>query len=341
MTVDGTYQLGAANAPLYFNSDGTGNTGGNGALRPERTTARPTQVTITNSSVVLQGPNTLVHSEGVAGGVTPNGNDPSFGWIQFTGVISGGPTNKLQLTTTLHSQNHGTYALSGANTFSGGIDLYAGRLSPEIIQDSGNFVSSNTTFVGGSHPNATFGTGDIHAFATPNGVAGATIARVTIPSGSIGSPVYGLIGDTATLTLDGNNDVGFRSAFAELGDGVVERVGALVLGGVAQASGGTTYGSLLSNADIKSDLYFSGLGVIQVGLAGDFNNDGSVNAADYVSWRQNDGTDAGYAKFRENFQPSPVAGSSLQGAAVPEPSTFALVSLCASLLVTGRRRRVA
>jgi hypothetical protein len=52
-----------------------------------------------------------------------------------------------------------------------------------------------------------------------------------------------------------------------------------------------------------------------------------VNAADYVSWRKNDNTTNGYAQFRENFQPSPVAGPGLGGAAVPEPASAALLML--------------
>lgn len=35
--------------------------------------------------------------------------------------------------------------------------------------------------------------------------------------------------------------------------------------------------------------------------AGDFNCDGSVNAADYVVWRKQDGSQAGYNEWRSNF----------------------------------------
>ena len=36
-------------------------------------------------------------------------------------------------------------------------------------------------------------------------------------------------------------------------------------------------------------------------LPGDFNNDGTVDAADYVVWRKNDGTQTGYDAWRANF----------------------------------------
>jgi hypothetical protein len=36
-------------------------------------------------------------------------------------------------------------------------------------------------------------------------------------------------------------------------------------------------------------------------LPGDFNNDGDVDAADYIVWRKNDGTEVGYDSWRANF----------------------------------------
>jgi hypothetical protein len=328
---DGVYQLGSAAAPLILNSDGTGNLGGQGTIRPVRTATRPTQIEFTNSSVVLQAPVSVVHSEGQGA----NGTDPSQGFIQFDGVISGGPTNKLQFTTTSHSANHGTYVLTGTNTFSGGIDLMAGRLSTDWLQDGGTFVSSTAT----SHPNANFGTGDIHAVATPSNIAIA-ISRVTIPSG-----VLNAIGNSATLSLDGLNDVAFRSAFAELGDNIDEVVGKLVLGGTTQLSG-VTYGSTSSSAMFQDNTYFDGTGMVQVGALGDFNGNGSVDAADYVVWRKSySGNMALYDLWRANYgntaPGSGSAGGGLVSSAVPEPSTFVLVAMTIAPLVTNRRRRFA
>jgi len=330
--VDGIYQLGAANAPLYLNSDGTGNLGGQGTIRPTRTTTRPTQITITNTSVVLQAPVTVVHSEGQGA----NGSDPSLGYIQFDGVISGGPTNKLQFTTTSHSQNHGTYVLTGKNLFSGGVDVMAGRLSTDYLIDGGVFNSATVT----AHPNANFGTGDVHAVATPSNIAFA-VSRVTIPSG-----VLNAIGNSATLSIDGNADWG-RSAFAELGDGVVEIVGKLVLGGVTQLSG-VTYGSTANTggALFTDDTYFTGTGMVQVSTLGDFNGNGTVDAADYVVWRKGySGNTALYDLWRTNFGNTAPAGSGSGGglgaSTVPEPSTFALLALTIAPMLINRRRRVA
>jgi hypothetical protein len=86
------------------------------------------------------------------------------------------------------------------------------------------------------------------------------------------------------------------------------------------------------------------LAVAPAGLAGDFNSDGAVDAADYVVWRKGLGTtytEDDYNDWRSNFgatQAGEGAGDS-DPSAVPEPATVA--SLLASgilLLAFGRRR---
>ena len=47
--------------------------------------------------------------------------------------------------------------------------------------------------------------------------------------------------------------------------------------------------------------HFSTYSVVAVGLAGDYNLNGIVDAADYIVWRKTDGTPAGYDKWRANF----------------------------------------
>ncbi|HEY3392377.1 MAG TPA: PEP-CTERM sorting domain-containing protein, partial [Lacipirellulaceae bacterium] len=72
---------------------------------------------------------------------------------------------------------------------------------------------------------------------------------------------------------------------------------------------------------------------------GDHNNDGVVDAADYVVWRANNfNGQQGYDDWRTNFG-SPGTGSGSGAAAVPEPASLLLVMI--TMLATGlfRRRR--
>ena len=78
-------------------------------------------------------------------------------------------------------------------------------------------------------------------------------------------------------------------------------------------------------------------------LPGDHNNDGTVDAADYVIWRKNPsafgGDPAGYNTWRANFGATSGSGSSIDGA-VPEPTTTPLLILGAALWTRSGRRVV-
>jgi hypothetical protein len=62
-------------------------------------------------------------------------------------------------------------------------------------------------------------------------------------------------------------------------------------------------------------------------LSGDYNADGSVDAADYIVWRKTDaGNVDGYARWRTNFGAGESgAAASIRGLTVPEPSTLLLL----------------
>jgi hypothetical protein len=83
---------------------------------------------------------------------------------------------------------------------------------------------------------------------------------------------------------------------------------------------------------------------ISVGLKGDFNGDGVVNGADYVTWRNSGGTQADYNLWRSKFGVTAAgSGSGSSGpetsAAVPEPAAWALLAVASiQLLSRGRRR---
>ncbi len=77
-------------------------------------------------------------------------------------------------------------------------------------------------------------------------------------------------------------------------------------------------------------------------LPGDFNGDGHVDAADYVYWRKNDGTPAGYQTWRSNFgNLANAAGAAVSE--VPEPRALLLLfagSILLALQLCVARRRI-
>jgi hypothetical protein len=76
-------------------------------------------------------------------------------------------------------------------------------------------------------------------------------------------------------------------------------------------------------------------------LDGDYNENGSVDAADYVMWRDNPaangGDPAGYITWRANFGRTSAGGGLASGYAVPEVSSFTLALLAAMGLFSLRR----
>lgn len=82
-----------------------------------------------------------------------------------------------------------------------------------------------------------------------------------------------------------------------------------------------------NNVDQDYEDVSAGSFSISAALAGDFNSDGKVDAADYVVWRKTSGTQAQFNLWRANFGESAGGGTgqnSLIGA-VPEPKSVALL----------------
>lgn len=83
--------------------------------------------------------------------------------------------------------------------------------------------------------------------------------------------------------------------------------------------------------------------VTPIPLSGDYNDDGIVDAADYVVWRKNDGTQDGYDNWRTNFGKTSASGQVLPStapfsAAVPEPATSILLALAFAMKFSCRRQ---
>jgi hypothetical protein len=102
-------------------------------------------------------------------------------------------------------------------------------------------------------------------------------------------------------------------------------------------------GSLAWNT---SQLYTTGVLSVVAALAGDYNGDGVVDAADYVVWRKTDGTPTGYNAWRANFGETAGGGgtgiNSSSHRNVPEPASAAslLVAMLVVLAIVGVERGV-
>jgi endoglucanase len=70
---------------------------------------------------------------------------------------------------------------------------------------------------------------------------------------------------------------------------------------------------------------------------GDFNKDGSIDAADYTIWRDQGGTPEQYADWKANFGTTQTGGGT-GSVSVPEPCGLLLLIAGAAFPATGRRR---
>jgi autotransporter-associated beta strand protein len=285
------------------------------------------------NTLTLGGANTYTGTTTISGGALQLGNGGTTGSLSTASAIinNAGLTFKRSNTVTQGVDFSGSpISGTGSLTQSG-----SGNLVLKAANSYGaTTIQAGTLTVSGAL--ATLGSGPVTVVGTTSGTA------LVIQSG-----VGNAINDSALLSLGGGGTADVADqGYASLGAGVNEFVGSLSLGLVAQAQG-LTYGSTASGAAVQSDEYFSGAGIVSVGLLGDFNGDASVDEGDYLIWRKSESTfggSAGYDLWRSNFgATAPASGSSqsLSHTAVPEPSALilALVGGAAAIMLRARRRK--
>jgi autotransporter-associated beta strand protein len=232
----------------------------------------------------------------------------------------------------------GNIAGSSGGTFVVGVDGGSRVLVTGSIQHNGSLTKNSNgeielqganTYSGGTTLNG--GTLDLETASATLGTGNVLVNGGTL---DISSGVANAIANSAQLSIAGG--------LVNLGAGINEIIGSLLLGGVPQAAG--TYGAVGSGATNQDNTYFSGTGILTIGLTGDYNSDGVVDAADFVMWRKtNPGNIAMYNDWRQNFGSSlsGSGGNALGGggnASVPEPTTASLLCLCSIALLAARRR---
>jgi hypothetical protein len=109
---------------------------------------------------------------------------------------------------------------------------------------------------------------------------------------------------------------------------------------------------------LKMELEYMEVRLPSQALVGDYNNDGSVNAADYTVWRNNLGGDgstlganrdpangsgpvsaADYSSWKAHFGEPGAGSGGLSSAAVPEPATLTLIGLVLAAAAVVRPKR--
>jgi hypothetical protein len=144
------------------------------------------------------------------------------------------------------------------------------------------------------------------------------------------------------------------------GDAVLNEMDRAALLGAIASPPATHYdllGAAQHRFDLNADDIINNLDLVTfnthflppAGLAGDYNNNGAVDAADYVLWRNNPGSlqnegaspgavdQADYEFWRAQFGKSSSAGASLAAGAVPEPHAIGLAIVAMIALLTLRR----
>jgi autotransporter-associated beta strand protein len=226
--------------------------------------------------------------------ITTGGNNNS---TTFSGVISG---NSASLTKT----GSGTMTLSGANTYTGGTTVAGGTLAVNGSIAGNANVQDGATLAGNG---AVAGTTTLQSGGTlaPGNSAGTiSLGALTMQGGSSMEIEIGATSDlvavTGTATLSGALKVSLvEDAAPQLGQTYT-----IVTAGARNGMFGSDLLPTFSNLtfDVIYNPQNVQLKVVPV-LAGDFNTDGQVDAADYVVWRKGGPafTPADYDDWRENF----------------------------------------
>jgi hypothetical protein len=154
---------------------------------------------------------------------------------------------------------------------------------------------------------------------------------------------YDAILASGTLTLNGVLQVSLINGFAPAAGNSFDILDWGTLSGTFSTLNLPALASGLSWN--TTQLYTSGILSIDVGLSGDYNFDGTVDAADYVVWRKdpasNGGDPSGYNTWRSHFGQSAGSGSALPSAeklsaSVPEPATIVML-IMGTLVMCFRR----
>ena len=226
------------------------------------------------------------------GGVL-SGDEGVGGVDSFLLTVGSGGANSVSGTLTINS--NGTLKLNG------------GTLSAADITNSGKFTINSGSLTTGD---VTFGS--------------MSTLQIGLAGNSLGQ--YGDLTVSGRLALDGSLVVSLNGFSPSSGQSFHILDWGSLVGAFSSLQLPTLAGGLAWNT---SQLYTTGL--LSVGLLGDFDFNGVVNAADYVVWRKGLGTtytQNDYSVWRSQFGQLAGSGAGTNtNAAVPEPATLVLLTL--------------
>lgn len=232
----------------------------------------------------------------------------------------------------------GTLTLSGANTYYGLTKVDGGILvmngtTPGAAEVNSGATLQGTGTIGGTvtvNSGGTLAPGASPGKLTVGGLnltPGSTMAMEV--GGATAGTQYDQVASTGAFSLAGALNVSLTNGFTpSAGQSFNLFDWGTVSGTFSTFSLPTLGGTLGWNT---SQLYTSG--VLSITSA-DYNQNNSVDAADYVLWRKTNGVAAGYDLWRGHFGESTGSGSSVahvDGATVPEGSAAFLLTMAAFL----------
>lgn len=235
----------------------------------------------------------------------------------------------------------GTLTLTGANTYYGLTKVDGGTLMQNGTAPGAAEVNSGATLKGTGSFGGTVTVNSGGTLAPGASPGKITVGGLTLTSdstlamelgGTTAGTQYDQVISTGAFSLAGALNVSLTNGFTPLAGQSFN----LFDWGTVSGSFSTLSLPTLSNTLgwNTSQLYTSG--VLSIASA-DYNQNNSVDAADYILWRKTNGVPAGYDLWRGHFGES--FGSGTSSAPVPEPSTAFLLAMAAFLTLWPSRQR--
>jgi autotransporter-associated beta strand protein len=275
-----------------------------------------------------------------AGTFILNGSELRTGSLNTSSAISGPLVDQPGYNNgKLTKVGTGTLTLGGVNTYTGLTKVNAGTLAITGTIPGNVEVNSGGTLIG---------IGNIGGTTTVNGgfAPGASAGTITIgglamsPGGTLDFELGDPERDHIIVTDDGNISLAGTLTVSLIG-GFTPALGqsfALFEGAIGSVTG--AFSSIVApvfNGHTFGITYGASSAMVEVVLAGDFNRDGSVNAADYVAWRKGFGTiytQNDFNIWRAHFGQTVGGGAGDQSSktTAPEPASVLLLSIGLAML---------